>query len=212
MKNLFILTCLLFIAVSEIKAQSDESKAKKIDSLFTVYSEKNMFSGSLLIAKKGKVLLSKGYGKANYSFDIPNTAQTKFKLASVSKQFTATAIIKLAEQGKLSTEDKLTKYINDYPNGDKITIHHLLSHTSGVVNFTSLPVYDSIMTKPHTMEQLIGYFKNKPLDFEPGTKFSYSNSGYVLLCNIMEKDSGRTLAGYIADNFFIRYIKYDPYI
>lgn len=203
MKNSLILGCLLLFSVPAIKAQTDEAKAKKIDSLFTVYSEKNMFSGSLLIGKKGKVLLSKGYGKANYSYDIPNNGQTKFKLASVSKQFTATAIMKLAEQGKLSTEDKLTKYINDYPNGDKITIHHLLTHTSGIVNFTNLPVYDSVMTKPHTMEQLIAYFKNKPLDFEPGTKFNYSNSGYLLLSYIIEKASGQTLAGYMADNIFI---------
>jgi len=103
----------------------------------------------------------------------------------------------LAEQGKLSIEDKLTRYINDYPNGDKITIHHLLSHTSGITNFTALPVYDSIRTKPHTLDQLIAYFKNKPLDFEPGTKFNYSNSGYLLLSYIIEKVSGQTIAGYI---------------
>ncbi len=202
MKKTIVLFTAILLSVLNINAQSDEIKIKKLDSILTAFTNKYMFNGSVLVAKKGKVLLGKGYGKANFSYDIPNTGETKFKLASVSKQFTATAIMILSEQGKLSTDDKLTKYIADYPNGDKITIHHLLSHTSGIVNFTSLPVFDSIMEKPHTHDQLIAYFKNKPLDFEPGTKYNYSNSGYVLLSYIIEKASGQTLGGYMANNIF----------
>ena len=202
MKKLIILFSAIVLSKPTLNAQTDLAKAQKVDSIFTAFENKKLFCGSVLIVKKGTILLSKGYGKANYSYDIPNTPETKFKLASVSKQFTATAIMILAEQGKLSTDDKLSKYINDYPNGDRITIHHLLTHTSGIVNFTSLPVYDSIMTKPHTVEQLITYFKNKPLDFDPGSKYSYSNSGYVLLSYIVEKASGQPFADYMKQAIF----------
>ena len=202
MKKIILIFSLLLLSISAVKAQTDEANAKRVDSLLTVYSNKKMFSGSILIAKDGKALLSKGYGMANYSYDIPNTAQTKFKLASVSKQFTAAAIIILQEQGKLSTDDKLTKYIPDYPNGDKITIHHLLTHTSGIVNFTSLPLFDSIMTFEHSLTESIAYFKNKPLEFEPGEKFNYSNSGYILLSYIIEKASGKKYHEFISNSIF----------
>jgi CubicO group peptidase (beta-lactamase class C family) len=203
MKKLVTLMLLGAALLSPVaKAQTDQQKAKRFDSICEVYSKKNMFSGSVLIAKNGKVLLSKGYGMANYSYDIPNTSTTKFKLASVSKQFTAMAIMILQEKGKLSTDDKLNKYIAGYPNGDKITIHHLLTHSSGIHNFTDLPVFDSIMARPHTLEQNIKHFKNLPLDFEPGTKFNYSNSGYVLLSYIIEKASGKNYGDYIQEAIF----------
>lgn len=185
-----------------VKAQTDQQRVNKIDSIFDVYTKKNMFSGSVSIARKGTILLSKGYGMANYGFDIPNTGQTKFKLASVSKQFTAMAIMILQEQGKLSTDDKLTKFIPDYPNGDKITIHHLLTHTSGIYNFTNAEHYDSIMVLPHTLDKIISYFKNTKLDFEPGEKFSYSNSGYILLSYIIEKASGKTYGEFVTSQIF----------
>ena len=166
-------------------------------------TKKNMFCGSVLVAKDGKILLSKGYGFANYSDNIPNTSTTKFKLASVSKQFTAMAIMILEEKGKLSTNDKLTKYIPDYPNGDKITIHNLLTHTSGIPDFTSMPLFDSIMTMPFTLDREIALFKNKPLDFEPGSKHQYSNSGYLLLSYIIEKVSGKSYGDFVKENIFV---------
>ncbi|MEO6302422.1 MAG: serine hydrolase [Bacteroidia bacterium] len=195
---LILLTLCLFFT----NAQNDAAKAIRVDSLLQVYAKKNMFCGSVLIAKKGKVLLSKGYGMANYSYDIPNSPTTKFKLASVSKQFTSMAIMILQERGKLSTDDKLTKYIADYPNGDKITIHNLLTHTSGIPDVTRLPIFDSIMTISHTLEQTIALTKYKPLDFEPGTKFSYSNSGYLLLTYIIQKASGKNYGDFIKENIF----------
>ena len=198
-KYLFIL---LLLCVFLTNAQSDAEKATRIDSLMLVYSKKNMFCGSVLIAKKGRVLLSKGYGMANYSYDIPNSPTTKFKLASVSKQFTSMAIMILQERGKLSTDDKLIKYIADYPNGDKITIHNLLTHTSGIPEMTRLPVFDSVMTIPHTLEQTIALTKYKALEFEPGSKFSYSNSGYLLLTYIIEKASGKNYGDFIKENIF----------
>lgn len=201
MKKIILLLS-LFTASFAFKAQTDQLHANRVDSLLEVYTKKNMFCGSISIYKNGESLLSKGYGMANYSYNVPNTTQTKFKLASVSKQFTAMAIMILQEQNKLSTDDRLTKYISDYPNGDKITIHHLLTHTSGVYNFTDDEHYDSIMVYPHTLEKTISYFKNKKLDFEPGEKFSYSNSGYILLSYIIEKVSGQSFAEFIETQIF----------
>ncbi|MBA3682669.1 MAG: serine hydrolase [Bacteroidetes bacterium] len=198
-KYLFIL---LLLCVFFTNAQTDFEKAARIDLMLRVYTKKNMFCGSVLIAKKGKVLLSKGYGMANNTSALANSPTTKFKLASVSKQFTAMAIMILQEKGKLSTEDKLTKYIADYPNGDKITIHNLLTHTSGIPNVTALPVFDSIKGKPHTLEQIIALTKDKPLEFEPGSKFKYSNSGYILLTYIIEKASGKNYSDYMKENIF----------
>ncbi|MCD6017191.1 MAG: beta-lactamase [Bacteroidetes bacterium] len=200
-KTLLILS--IFTASFAVKAQTtDQQRVNKIDSLFEVYAKKNMFCGAVSISKKGTSLLSKGYGMANYSFDIPNTVHTKFKLASVSKQFTAMAIMILQEQGKLNTDDKLIKFIADYPNGEKITVHHLLTHTSGIHNFTSNENYDSMMVLPHTLTEIISHFKNQKLDFEPGEKFNYSNSGYVLLSYIIEKASGKTYGEFITTQIF----------
>lgn len=201
MKKTVLLLSFFALALT-VKAQTDQQKVQKIDSLLQAFAKKDMFTGAVSISKNGTTLLSKGYGMANYSYDMPNTAQTKFKLASVSKQFTAMAIMILQEQGKLSVDDKLTKYIADYPNGDKISIHHLLTHTSGIYNFTNDTNYEAIMMQPHTLTKLIGYFKDKKLDFEPGEKFSYSNSGYILLSYIIEKASGKTYAEFITTQIF----------
>lgn len=201
MKKIVLLLSFFTVALT-LKAQTDQQRVQKIDSILQAYANKNMFAGSVSISRNGTPLLSKGYGMANYSYDVSNTAQTKFKLASVSKQFTAMAIMILQEQGKLSVDDKLTKYIPDYPNGDKISIHHLLTHTSGIHNFTDDAHYDSIMVLPHTLTKTISYFKDKKLDFEPGEKFSYSNSGYILLSYIIEKASGKSYPEFITTQIF----------
>ncbi|MCE3259944.1 MAG: Beta-lactamase [Bacteroidetes bacterium] len=201
MKKLLLIIALGATVITH--AQTDLQKAERIDSIFKIYAAKNHFNGSVLVAKKDKILLSKGYGMANFSYEIPNSPSTKFKLASVSKQFTALSILMLEEKGKLSLDDKLTKFIPDYPNGDKVTVHHLLTHTSGIPNVTSLPIYDTIMTQPHTQEKLIGYTKNKALEFEPGTKFSYSNTGYILLSYIVEKVSGKEFGDFLKSNIFV---------
>ena len=105
-----------------------------LDRYVQAYVDQGLFSGTVLVAKEGNILLCKAYGMANYELDVPNTVDTKFKLASITKQFTAMAIMQLQEMGKLDVQDPLSKYIPDYPNGDKITIHHLLTHTSGIPN------------------------------------------------------------------------------
>lgn len=104
-----------------------------------IRAEQKRFSGAVLVAKNGQVLLSKGYGMANFEHDVPNTPHTKFRLASITKQFSATAIMLLQERNLLSVSDTVSKYIPNYSNGDKITIHHLLTHTFGIPNITSFP-------------------------------------------------------------------------
>jgi CubicO group peptidase (beta-lactamase class C family) len=184
------------------QTKDETQKAARVDSILTAYTAKNMFNGSVLVAKSGKVLLSKGYGYASFEFGIANKPETKFKLGSVTKQFTAMAIMILEEQGKLSVTDPVSKFIPDYPHGNKITIHQLLNHTSGVSSITANPRFDSIKMFPHTIEEVIACFRSLPLDFEPGSRFQYSNSGYILLSYIIEKTSGVSYGEFVSKNIF----------
>lgn len=192
---------LVFLLLSLVAVAQDA--AQKADELINAYVKQGGFSGSVLVAQNGKVILSKGYGMANYEWDIPNTPQTKFRLGSITKQFTSMCIMQLAEKGLLKTEDPLSKYIPEYPKevADKITIHHLLTHTSGIFNLTSDKEFDKTMrVHMKSLNEVIALFKEKPLDFEPGTKYSYSNSGYILLTAIVEKVSGKPYEQYLKEN------------
>lgn len=161
------------------------------------------FSGSVLVARDGKVLLSKGYGLANAELGVANTPQTKFRLGSITKQFTALAVLQLEEKGKLKTSDPVCQYVTDCPAAwQKITLHHLLTHTSGIPNFTSFPDYASLMRQPSPVTRTLERFRSRPLDFEPGSKFQYSNSGYVLLGYILEKAAGEDYAALLKQNVF----------
>ena len=175
----------------------------QVDEYVKPYLDLAGFSGSILIAKGGKVLLSKGYGMANYELSVPNSARTKFHLASVSKTFTAAAIMILQERGKLNVRDPLTKFIPDYPNGERITLHHLLTNTSGIANVNNFPEYASQSKFPHTPADLVEMFKQKPLDFEPGTRgYTESNSNYNLLAYIIERLSGQSYGEFLKQNIF----------
>lgn len=160
------------------------------------------FSGSILIAKQGEVILNKGYGMANLEHEILNTPQTKFRLGSTSKPFTALSILQLQEQGLLSIHDSIDRFLPDYPNGHKITIHHILTHTSGIPNFTQLPdfaEFKGVYTRP---ENTVKRFKNLPLEFAPGDRFKYSNSGYVLLAHIVEHISKEVFSDFLQKHIF----------
>ncbi len=189
---------LLFPALNT--ARDTQTLQSKVDEYINRKMEK--FSGSILIARKGKVLVSKGYGMANFEHDIPNTPQTKFRIGSVTKQFTATAIMQLQEKGLLNVDDPLKKYIEDYPNGEKITLHHLLTHTSGIVNVSSIPEHRMNLMFPTPVEKTILLFKDKPLEFPPGEKFKYCNSGYHLLGYIIEKVTGKSYEEFLEENIF----------
>jgi len=196
--GIFTLITLLLFSVSCLA----QDVATKVDEYINAQTKLGAFSGSVLIAHGGKVLLSKGYGMANLELGVPNTPQTKFRLGSVTKQFTAMAIMQLQERGLLDVNNPITKYIPDYPNGEKITIRHLLTHTSGIPNLTDFPDFLETMMLPSPVEKTIERFKNKPLEFEPGEKFSYSNSGYVLLGYLIEKISGKSYEDFLSENIF----------
>ena len=161
------------------------------------------FMGTVLVAKDGKTIIDQGYGSADLEWNIPNTPAVKFRLGSLTKQFTAASILLLEERGKLKVEDPISKYMPDAPSAwSKITIYHVLTHTSGIPSFTSFPDYATTEWKDTTPTELVARFRDKPLDFEPGTKFSYSNSGYVLLGYLIEKISGQTYADFLQQNIF----------
>ena len=161
------------------------------------------FMGSVLVAQDGKVLLDKGYGFANLEWDVPNTPNTKFRLGSITKQFTAASILLLEERGKLKVEDPVKKYMPDAPAAwDKITIFHVLTHTSGIPSLTSFPDFESHEAQAMTPEKLVEWFRDKPLEFEPGTKWNYSNSGYILLGYLIEKISGQSYSDFVQQNIF----------
>lgn len=195
-----IQTILLLLVLSTIAAAQD--MATQADQYLADLAKKNQFSGTAFIAKGGKVVFSKGYGMANFELDVPNTPQTKFRLGSITKQFTAMAIMQLQEKGLLSVDDPITKYFPDYKAAEKVTIHHLLSHTGGIYNFTSGSDYQKMMRVNSPPDQIFAAFKDKPLDFEPGAKWNYSNSGYILLGMIIEKVSGKSYEAYLKENIF----------
>jgi len=158
------------------------------------------FNGTMLVMQKGKVMYKKAFGMADREWNMSNTVDTKFRIGSLTKQFTAACMLQVAEQGKLSLDDKLSKYIPDYPKGDSITIHMLLNHTSGITNYTNLPDFWPKAILPLSTDSMIALFKNKPLDFSPGTQWNYSNSGFFLLGVIIEKVSKKTFNDYLLEN------------
>jgi CubicO group peptidase (beta-lactamase class C family) len=180
-----------------------QEPAARMEQLIRSYVDGKRFMGTVLVAQDTQVLLSKGYGSANLEWNIPDAPSTKFRLGSVTKQFTAACILLLEERGKLRTEDLVKKYMPDAPAAwDKITIFHVLTHTSGIPNFTNFPDYGETKTMPVTPEKLVARFRDKPLDFQPGEKWSYSNSGYVLLGYLVEKISGQSYQDFLQQNIF----------
>jgi CubicO group peptidase (beta-lactamase class C family) len=158
----------------------------------------NYFNGAVLVGYKGEVLFKEGYGFSSFQYDIPNTPSTKFRVGSLTKAFTAMAIMKLHQQGRLDLDHTIDAILPDYPNGSIITIRHLLTNTSGIPNFTFSPDYwNKTMRLPTNLYAVIDSFKHLPLEFEPGTKMSYSNSGYLVLTAIIEKVSGVSYSDYL---------------
>jgi len=199
MKKYLVLVCIISAALSSCAQNVPE----KIDTLLTAFEKQEAFSGSVLVARAGTVLFEKGYGFKNKKQNTRNDSNTIFQIGSITKQFTSAIILQLAEKNQLSLQDKLSKYIPDYPHGDQITIEHLLTHTSGVYNYTNDGGFmkNSAYT-PIRRDSLIALFKNKPLDFQPGDKFNYSNSGYILLGYIIEKVTGKPYFQVVRERIF----------
>lgn len=176
--------------------------ASKLDAYLQACADLGYFSGSVLVAKEGKIVLKKGYGLGNHEWSIPNTSQTKFRLSSLSKPFISLAIMQLQEKGLLGVHDLLSDYLPDYPRGNEITIHHLLTHTSGIKNYTALTTFDTFKKLPHSIETTIDQFKYLDLASNPGEVYKFSNSNYALLSFIIERVTGQLHYEYITEHIF----------
>ena len=162
------------------------------------------FSGSVIVVKDDQPLLSAGYGLANREFEIPNTPQTKFRLGSITKQFTAVAVLILQERGKLSVGDPIGKHLEDSPKAwEPVTIRHLLNHTSGIPSYTGFPqMMSRTVRQAAFVDDVIATFKDKELEFAPGEKFTYSNSAYILLGKIIERASRQDYETFLRENIW----------
>lgn len=179
------------------------SLAGKLDALFSPQYKADDPGATVIVVKDGKTVFRKAYGAASIEAKTPLTPGTVMRLGSITKQFTAVAILMLAEEGKLALNDPITRFFPDYPTqGKVITIEHLLTHTSGIVSYTSKPDYVSTMAQDVSVDQMIARFRNDPLEFEPGTQYRYNNSGYFLLGAIIEKVSGLSYAHFLEQRIF----------
>lgn len=199
---LFICICSLLLAPGESRAQQDKPTTRKLDDLLSARFPAAAPGCEVLVARKGAIIYDKTFGSANLELDLPLKPGMAFSLASITKQFTAVAILQLVGQGKLSLTDSIRKFVPDFPSkGHTITIENLLTHTSGIGDYMQMSFGGINMERwDFGPGQLIDSFKSRPLEFEPGTRFSYSNSGYYLLGYIIEKISGLRYQRYIEDN------------
>lgn len=197
---LFLLGLLLFVPVS-----TAQDKAVEIAQAIDQFAEFNKFSGAVLVAEKGTVIYRQGIGLANREWNIPNAPDTRFQIGSVTKQFTALLVLQMVEAGALRLDDPITRHLPTYPAepGNRITIHHLLSHTSGLPHYNAIPDYrETLFLNHYAAEAYMEQFKDLPLRFEPGTDFGYSSFGYYLLGAILETVSGITYGELLQRNIF----------
>lgn len=194
-----------FILHAQPETQTSSQKTfQKLDEYLVSAANIFKFNGTALVAEKGKILLQKGYGYKSFSNNSLNNSNSIYEIGSLTKPFTAAIIVKLQEEGELSIHDKLNKYFPSLKNGEKITIENLLTHTSGLKNYTDIigPEDSAIITNPVPKERILDIFQNKPLEFKPGTKFSYCNSGYFLLGMIIEKVTGTKYEQVVRNRIF----------
>lgn len=197
MKKMLFLITLFFLDYLSFSQTTSQNISRKIDDYINPFVKTKNFSGAVLISYKNSIIYKKAFGMMDEELNISNTLATKFNIASVSKLYTATAILLLQQKGLLTTNDYVSKFYPLLPYSDKITIHQLLIHTSGIPNINNLPGYDSLAVFPQTPESLINFIKEKTLDFEPGTKYRYSNTNYNLLALIIEKISGLSYGAFM---------------
>ncbi|WP_075980034.1 serine hydrolase domain-containing protein [Bacillus massilinigeriensis] len=187
-----------FIFGSTKHTDLDGTKKEKVTQFMNQFVKKNKFHGTVLVTYKGKTLLNRSYGFTNREEKIPFHNNVKFPIGSVTKSMTAISILQLEQEGKLSVKDKLSKYFPDFPKGEKITIHQILNHTSGLGDYLTMKDY----MKPYSDEKILNLIYKDKLHSEPGEKFSYVNSGYYLLGRIIEKVSGVDYSTYLQKNIF----------
>jgi CubicO group peptidase (beta-lactamase class C family) len=199
----FVLILAAFAPALSARAADDEALAKKIDAVMSEVYKPGEPGAAIIVQKDGKTIFRKGYGMADLELGVAVEPDMVFRLGSITKQFTAVSILMLAEQGKLALQDEITKFLPDYPTqGRKITVEHLLTHTSGIQSYTDLPEWLPLWRKDFTVKELIDLFKDKPMKFEPGQRWVYNNSGYILLGAIIEKVSGQTYEEFVDSRIF----------
>jgi len=195
---------LLLLSIVPLPARATSSDlAAYAEHLLAATYPADQPGASALIVKDGQVVLRKGFGMANLELGTPVSPDMVFELGSITKQFTAAAILLLQERGQLQVEDEITKYLPDYPaHGQKITVENLLTHTSGIPSYTGLPEWMPRVREEMKLADLIAMFKDKPLEFNPGERWEYDNSGYILLGAILEKVSGKSYEQFVEEEIF----------
>ncbi len=199
MKQLSLLLLFVF-STCVLHAQDLESK---LDAMFNAKYDANSPGATVLIAKDGKAIYRKAFGLANLELSVPMKPENVLEIGSITKQFTSVSILMLMEEGKLSLQDKITKFLPDYPTqGKTITVHHLLNHTSGIKSYTGMQSFMENARKDMSPKEIIDFFKNEPMDFDPGTEYRYNNSAYIILGYIIEEVSGMTYADFVQKRIF----------
>lgn len=180
--------------------------AEELDAFIRGLVAEDKFSGAVVVAKDGKSVFKNAYGLASREFNVPNQVTTKFNVASMGKMFTGVAVAQLAEQGRLSFDDLISKHLPDYPRevARQVTIHHLLTHTSGMGSYWKPEFHEANHARFRTIQDYFPLFINDPLTFKPGEKWSYSNSGFMVLGAIIEKVSGQSYFDYVKGQVFKR--------
>jgi len=198
----FYAATFLFLFVSQHAALAQD-RAAKIQEVLALAHKYRQFNGAALVAENGKVVYKGAFGMANIEWNIPNAPDTKFRLGSITKQFTAMLTLQLIEQGKIKLDGKITDYLPDYRKdvGEKVTVHHLLTHTSGIPSYTDQPGFlENVSRNPYKVSEFVKKYASGDLQFEPGSKFSYNNSGYFLLGAIIEQVTGKSYEQALKEN------------
>lgn len=204
MKTTKLLTLFIIAFITATNAFAQQN-VQKIENLLKQYYDYGQLNGTVLVADRGKVIYEKGFGNANMEWSIPNQPDTKFRIGSVTKQFTAALILQLVEDGKITLDGKLSDYLTDYrkDTGVKVTVHQLLNHTSGIPSYTNRADFmKEISRDPYSVSDFVKKFASGDLEFEPGSKFSYNNSGYFLLGAIIEKVTGKSYEAVLSERIF----------
>ena len=200
LKKLFYSFLLILVITTIGFAQNLE---KQFDQMLNEQYLPNEPGATAIVAIDGQIVYHKAFGMANMELDVKMEPDMVLEIGSITKQFTSVSILMLMEQGKLNLDDDITKFIEDYPtHGHQITIHHLLTHTSGIKSYTSMQRWAPVWRKDFEPKELIDFFKNEPMDFAPGEEWRYNNSAYFILGYIIEKASGQSYEEFVETNIF----------
>lgn len=196
----YLLIGLLLGQIARAQTPDPPTVSKRLDQVATSFTKGHAFMGTVLVTDGSNTLLNKGYGEANLEWGIPDTPEVKFRIGSLTKQFTATLLLLEQQEGRVSVHDPVKKYLADAPAAwDSITLSDLLHQTSGIPDFIFDPHYQEWRMAAHTPAEEMALFKDKPLHFTPGSQFEYSNSNYIVLGIILEKVSGKKYGQLLSD-------------